>query len=46
MEIFILNMVSFLQSDRTIFKPEVLKGQVLASERSSLLLVAICSSVV
>lgn len=26
-------MVNFLQADRKIFKPEVLKGQVFASEK-------------
>lgn len=36
-------MVNFLQADRKIFKPEVLKGQVFASEKSSLLLAAIYS---
>lgn len=41
-----LNKASHLQPDRKIFKPEVLKGQIFASEKSSLLLAAICSSVV
>lgn len=43
---FSSNMVNFLQPDRKIFKPEVFKGQVFASETSSLLLAVIYSSVV
>lgn len=46
MQMFSSNMVNFLQPDRKIFKPEVFKGQVFASEKSSLLLAVICSSVV
>lgn len=43
---FSSNMVNFLQPDRKILKPEVFKGQVFASEKSSLLFAVICSLVV
>lgn len=40
------NMVNFLQRDRKVFKLEALKGQLFASENSSVLLAATCSSIV